>query len=126
MRIKPALAKPFFDHKTQRKWAQISPDELPGDPFQYWAQEGVCGVFHPMPWPGIWMAHYGVLPDAWGHTKGPARAILKDFWDAEQPDLIIGWTEENNRAALAFSKRIGFTITGRMASGVIMQEWQSC
>lgn len=124
MRITLEDARQYFQHHTQQKWAGIAPDDLPGEPFQYWANGGVCGVFHPDHWPGVWMAHYGVKPEAWGRATEPAKAILNAFWEAEKPRLIIGWTDEANRAALAFAKRIGFTVTGRMSVGIIMQEWQ--
>ena len=106
----------------------ITPETLPDNPlFQYWADSGVCGVFHPGNWPGVWMAHYGVKPEAWGKTKAPALRILRAFWGAEKPELIIGWTKESNRAALAFARRLGFQVHGEMdlpSGKVIEQSWR--
>ncbi|KII11260.1 GNAT family N-acetyltransferase [Phaeobacter sp. S60] len=124
-RISVDQAREFFHHKSQQKASDITPEDLPGGDFQYWACDGVCGAFHPDHWPGVWMAHYGVKPEVWGRTVQPARAILRAFWMAERPQLIIGWTAENNRAALSFSRRLGFRETGKMtldSGNVIMKE----
>lgn len=106
----------------------ITPETLPDDPaFEYWACEGVCGVFHRVAWPGVWMAHYGVKPATWGNTRQPALRILRAFWGSVQPGLIIGWTRADNRAALAFAKRLGFRVHGEMDlpdGKVIEQSWR--
>lgn len=126
-RITRDEAKAFFAHPSQQRGAKITPDALPDEGFQYWACGAVCGAFHAMPWPGVWGAHYGVKPDAWGHTKEPSLAILRAFSEAQRPALIVGWTDSRNRAAVAFARRIGFVETGRMAlpdHQVIMQEFR--
>lgn len=69
------------------------------------------------------MAHYAVKPEAWGKAVSPARSVLNAFWQAEKPDLIIGWTDEKNRQALSFAKRLGFREIGTMHNGVVTQEW---
>lgn len=127
-RITVDEAREYFSHPSQQKGAQITPDALPGDPFEYWACGGVCGVFHPDHWPGVWMAHYGVMPWAWGRTTKPARAILQTFCDTHDPAQIIGWTDAANRAALSFARRIGFRETGRISlpdGAVVMTEFRT-
>lgn len=126
LRISVDEARAYFAHASQQK-ANCAPDSLPDEGFQYWADGGVCAVFHQAHWPGVWMAHYGVKPEAWGRTTSPAKAILTAFWQAQQPSLIIGWTNHDNRAALSFAKRIGFIETGRMVldnETVIQQSWR--
>lgn len=126
-RISADSARAYFAHKSQQIHARVKPEELPDEGIEYWECGGVCGLFHMAMWPGVWMAHYGVKPEVWGHTLEPARAILSAFWDAENPELIIGWTLEENRAALAFAKRLGFAPYGKMnlpSGPVILQEWR--
>ena len=129
MNVTPLLAadaRPFFDHPTQRRGASVDPAELHDNGILYRACGPVCGAFHAAPWPGVWMAHYGVKPEAWGQARDPARAILRAFWDEMQPARIVGWTKESNRAAIAFARRIGFTVDGRLdlqGGAVIMQGW---
>lgn len=127
MKISVDEAREYWSHHTQQEKSFIHPDDLPDDEaFQYWAQGGVCGAFHLAPWPNVWMAHYAVKPEVWGKAAGPAKAILGAFWAEEQPELIIGWTDETNRAALAFARRIGFKENGRMnlpSGAVVMQEY---
>lgn len=98
-----------------------------GDAFQYWSCGPICGVFHRTFWPGVWMAHHGCKPEGWGKATEPARKALLAFWDAETPQLVTGWTEASNRAAVAFARRVGFQEDGRLSlpSGdVIMQSWR--
>lgn len=113
-------ARDFFADPSQHVLG-TTPDNLP-DWAEYWACEGICGVFHRAPWPDVWMAHYGVKPEYRGQYVAPAKAILRAFWDAHKPNRIVGWTEESNRAALAFNRRIGFSQDGAFP-GVIMQGW---
>lgn len=124
MRITPDEASAYFAHPSQH--GNLPFDDLPGEPFEYWATGGVCGVFHPTFWPGVWMAHYGVKPEVWGRTQEPAKAILAAFHAAREPLLVIGWTDAKNRAALAFCKRLGFQEMGTMpvGDGVVMTRWK--
>jgi RimJ/RimL family protein N-acetyltransferase len=121
VRITADEAREYFAHPSQK--TGIDPDNLPGDPVQYWAEGGVCGLFHPSFWPDVWMGHYAVKPEVWGKTIEPARAILLEFWEAASPQLIIGWTDQNNRQALKFARRLGFKEIGTMRNGVVTQEW---
>lgn len=119
-------AREYFADRSQQQASRITPETLPDEGFEYWADEGVCGAFHKAPWQGVWMAHYGVKPEQWGRTTEPARRILRAFWAHHQPERIVGWTLESNRAALAFARRIGFEIDGRMdlVEPVVMQGWR--
>jgi hypothetical protein len=127
VRITVHEARGYFAHVSQQAKSDISPDDLPEDGVQYWADSGVCVALHQAHWPRVWMAHVAVNPAAWGHTKEPALRILDAFWKAEAPELIVGWTSESNRAALAFARRLGFVEYGRMdlpSGGVICQKWR--
>lgn len=128
MRISVDEARAYFTHPSQQKASKIMPEALPDHPsVQYWATGGVCGVFHPAHWPAVWVAHYGVRPEAWGRAVKPAKAVLRAFWAANEPELIIGWTDESNRAALAFARRLGFRVHGEMdlpGGKVIEQNWR--
>jgi RimJ/RimL family protein N-acetyltransferase len=126
MRITVDDARAYFAHPSQQRASMIDADDLPAEGVEYWAKDGVCGLFHPANWQGVWMAHYGVKPEAWGHAIAPAKAILTAFWNEKQPARVIGWTKESNRAALAFARRLGFTVDGRMdlPEPVIMQGWR--
>lgn len=126
MRITVDQAREYWGDKSQQDKSMIFPDDLPDDEaFQYWAIDGVCGVFHRAAWPGVWMAHYGVKETAWGKTVDAAKSVIGEFWAAESPEAIIGWTAETNRQALSFAKRLGFKENGRMmlkSGAVVMQE----
>jgi hypothetical protein len=106
----------------------ITPDMIQGDGVQFWACGPICGGFRRGPWPGVLMADYGVKPEGWGRLAEPARAILDAVWREYKPNAIAGWTDSRKRAALAFSKRIGFRRCGEMAledgATIIMQEWR--
>lgn len=127
MKITVDEARDYFQHVSQQKGNGVTPDELPDhDGLVYYAHGGVCVLFHIAHWPGVWMAHVAVKPEAWGRTVIPGRKILNKFWNDESPTLILGWTDQNNRAALSFARRVGFTEIGTMQTGVVMQEWTPC
>lgn len=128
MKISVDEARAYFDHETQRRASMITPEKLPEHGVVYYATGGVCGCFHDAHWPGVVMAHYGVLPKAWGHTVPAGRAILRQFSADYDPQAIIGWTDESNRAALAYARRLGFEEYGRLeleSGTVIKQRWKS-
>lgn len=114
----------FFADPSQQLM-DIRPDTLPDEGFEYWACGSVCGVFHAAMWPNVYAAHYGVKPEAWGRSTGPAKAVLQAFWD-NTPGIerIIGWTPESRRHAISFARRLGFSVDGTMdlpSGRVIMQ-----
>lgn len=124
MRITAAEAEAYFAHPSQRKAAMLD-GPLP-DVCEYRAQDGVCGAFHLALWPDVWMGHIGVLPQSWGQVEPAAMAILRDFYEEQQPDRIIGWVKERNRAMLALCRRLGFEIDGRLplSEPVVMLGWR--
>ena len=126
MRIQLDQARDFWSHSSQHVMG-ITPETLPDDGFEYWANGPVCCVFHAAHWPNVWMVHYGMKRDGIGRYVEPAKEILMEFWQQKQPDRIIGWTDATNRAALAFAKRCGFVKDGEMklvTGTVVMTGWR--
>jgi hypothetical protein len=118
----------YFAHPTQIKASMIEPDQLPEVGFDYWASGDLCGAFHKAHWPDVWMGHFATKPTGWGNNIKHGKAILNAFWADQQPTLIIGWTPARNRAALAFTRRLGFELMGEMPlpdGKIIMQGWKS-
>lgn len=125
MRITRDQAKTYFTTKTQLRGLK-SADDLPESGVEYRAIGPVLGLFHCAPWPRVWMGHFAVKPEGWGSTIAPAKQILIEFWEEVQPDRIIGWTDKSNRAALSFTRRLGFVVDGEMplpGGHVILQGW---
>lgn len=108
MRISPAEAEAFWEHPTQRRAAMLD-GPLP-DAF-YHAVGGVCGAFHWV-WPGVLMGHIGVKPAVWGFALKPAQDVLQEAWAEHQPDRVVGWVKESNRAMCRFTERLGFERDG--------------
>lgn len=128
MKIDVEAAREYFAHPSQHVDG-TSPDNLPVAGVHYYAIGPICGAFHLVFQPGVFMAHYGVKPEGWGRLIEPARAILGHAWDDLGAERFIGWTDETNRAALAFARRLGFTRDGVLPlSGrtIIMQGWTLC
>ena len=121
-RIKVEDARQFWADKSQR-FHHDNTDFLPAVGFEYWACGPICGAFQTMPWPGIFMAHYGVKPEGWGQLIKPAQAVLRAFCEAHGAKRIVGWTDSRNRAAIAFALRVGFVIDGEMP-GIVMTGWE--
>ena len=114
-----AEAAPYFWHPyhgdiTEEGWMTFR------------ALDGVCGAFHQHLWPGVWMGHLGVLKEARGRAVEPAKAILHSFAAEVGAERIIGWVREDNRAALAMCRRVGFEIDGRLplAEPAVMLGWR--
>lgn len=125
MRITVEQARGFFVDPSQQIMG-ITPEKLPEAGFEYWAQGAVCWAFHLAPWPGVWMAHFAMKPEGWGRSVEDARAVLCEFWAEKKPGRLIGWTPASNRAALAFTRRLGAVRDGvlPMPDGeIIMQGW---
>lgn len=112
MRITADAAREYFSHPTQiRKGGD--PANLPAWA-AYYAERGVCLLFHPMPSDGLWMVHIGVIPSAWGSVTGPARELMAEAWADLKMQRIVAWAPDTNRAVAALCKRIGFEIDGRL------------
>lgn len=128
-RVSVEDARSFFEHKSQQIFG-ITPQNLPETGCEYWVSGGLCVALHGQAWPGVYMAHYGAKPEFWGRLVEPAKDILAAFWAEKEPQRIIGWTAEGNRPALAFARRIGFEIDGKLklpSGNVIMQgysQWE--
>lgn len=128
MKITVDEAREYFAHVSQQKASMITPDKLPENGVVYYAQGGVCLMFNDAHWPGVAMVHCAVNQDAHGAAVEPARAIIAEFIDDYQPQAIIAWLDEKNRAAIAYSRRVGFQDCGRFelpSGGVIQQEFQA-
>ena len=110
MKITATEAKPFFEHKSQR--ARFAPDDLHDNGLLFYADGPVCGVGHYGFESGVWMVHYGMKREGLGRYDKHIMNVLNEFWDDVDAKLIIGWTPESNRLALAIAKRAGFRITG--------------
>ena len=125
MRISAAEAQKYFEHPSQQLGG-LDPKDLPDAGFHYFASDLICGVFHLVSDPGIFMSHYGAIPEGWGSLASPAVSILYEAWSELDAQRFIGWTEMNNKAALAFAKRLGFVIDGGMPlkdKVMVMQGW---
>lgn len=125
MRITLDDAREYFAHPSQHLFG-ITPETLPDEGFEYWANGPICVIFHQAMWPRVWAAHYAVKPEGWGGCVDPAKAVLRLFWASRDVERIIGWTEERNRLACAFARRVGFEVDGRLdlpGGAVVMQGW---
>lgn len=120
-------ARAYFAHPSQQLYG-VTPENLPDEPFEYWAKDGICGVFHPAPAARVWMVHFAAKPECWGHLVAPSREVLAAFWAAKNPERIVGWTPVHLRAALALSRRVGFVEDGRLpllSGEIIMSGWRA-
>lgn len=113
MQITREAAEAFFTHPSQRKAAMLD-GPLP-DHAVYYAGQAVCLAFHDMPWPRVIGVHIGVKPEAWGRIDAETLGLLTEVWREYQPDRIVAWIKESNRAACALARRVGFELDGRMA-----------
>lgn len=122
MKITVDEARPYFAHKSQQSFG-ITENDLP-DWMEYRAEGNVCLAFQSMPWPGVWMVHIMVKPDAWGNTTDPAKRLLHAFWNEAQAAHVVTWIPTNNRAAIALARRVGGRLEGQMANGIDMYGWR--
>ena len=122
-------AREFFADPSQQIFG-ATPDTLPEDDcVQYWIDGPLCAVFHPAPWPDVWMAHYALKPEGKGRGVEPAKRLLRAFCEAEKPVRIVGWTQASNRLAVAFARRCGFVVDGVLpleSGDVLMQGYEPC
>lgn len=125
MKINAKQAQEYFKDPSQRLGG-LDPKDFHDDGLIFYADGPVCGVAHYGFERGVWMMHYGVKPEGRGRYDKHMLSILNEFWDAVDAKLIIGWTPESNRKALAIAKRLGFTITGYLdlEDRIVMQEWK--
>ena len=122
MRIPVEAARSYWAHRSQQIMG-ATPDALPDEGFEYWADGDVCLAFHQAHWPGVWMVHIAVRPQAWGSTQMPVQRLLRAFWHAKQPLRIVAWVQDSNRSTLALARRCGFADDGAFA-GVRMIGWR--
>ena len=113
-------ARAYFAHPSQH--VRVTPEELP-DSCEYWADGGVCLVFHTTAAADVWMVHIGVKPEAWGNTAKPAMRILQAFWRKKQPRRIVAWIDDHRRAAIALARKVGMVTDGQFP-GTIMLGWR--
>lgn len=131
-RISVSAAREFFVHPSQQTFG-ATPDNLPGDPFLYYASGPFCGVAHPGPLRAVWIVDYAVKPEGWGHLVEHARNVLRLHWSLHNPASLMGFTRTDLRPALAFMRRVGFvpvgTVTAENGDFVISQfgekQWAS-
>ncbi len=125
MRITVDEARKYYAHPSQCILG-ASPEKLPEDGVEYWAQGPLCLTFHRAAWPGVYMVHCAAMPEGRGRLVEPGLALLRGFWDEKQAVRIIGWTPKSCRAAVAFARRCGFVEDGRFPvkdDEIIMQGW---
>ena len=129
MRITREEARAYLDHPSQLRGHRLqSPDDIPWDGFEYWADGPVCLIFHPGPWVGVWMVHVAAKPEGWGKIEVPTLGLLRAFAQTKGASRIIAWMDERNRAVLAFARRLGFVEDGRMRVGnaeIAMYGWET-
>ena len=121
MRITVDEARAYFAHPSQQVLG-ASPETIPEQGVEYWADGPVCIALHGTAHPDVWMAHLAVMPDARGRLVEPAKRILTAFWVEHQPRRIVAWIEEHRRAAIAFAHRLGAVEHGRIP-GTVMMDW---
>ena len=126
MRVGVEAARPYFAHPSQQVMG-ITPETLPGEPFEYWAEGPLCIVAHQVPHPGLWMVHFAAKPEGRGRLIEPAKRLLHEIWADKQPKRLIGWTPVRFRAACAAIRRVGFVTDGILPlpdGDVVMSGWR--
>ncbi len=115
-------AREYAKHPSNHEFGFTHEDLT--DTFLYYANAGVCVAFHPMPWPGVWMAHLFARPEVWGKTKDGLCVCLAEFWDAICPEHLIAWVPPHRRLAKSLIRRIGGRLEGTMANGIETYGWR--
>lgn len=118
-------ARPFFAHRSQRIHG-ITPETLPDEGFQYWAQGNLCLCVHPAMFPGVWGAHVAAMPQGWGSLDAELVAVQREIWRALEPVRLVGWVETWRRPVLALARRCGWVEDGRFAAKdteIVMIGW---
>lgn len=121
MKITAAEARAYFAHPSQHVLG-ATPETIPDEGLEYWADGPVCLIFHETAHPDVWMVHLAVKPEGWGHLVDPTRRLLAEFWQAKQPRRIVTWIEEHRRAAVALATKAGGVIDGQFP-GTVMMGW---
>lgn len=120
MRITVDEARAYFAHPSQQ--VGVTPDDLPEDGVEYWADGPVCLIFHGTAAVDVWMVHLAVKPEGYGQLIEPTRRILAAFWAEKKPKHIVAWIEDHRAAAIAFARKVGLTEDGRFP-GTVMLGW---
>lgn len=115
-------AREYAAHPSNHEFGHTHEDLT--DAFIYYANGGVCLAFHPMPYPGVWMAHVFAKPETWGNTAGATIDCLNEFWAAIEPEHLIAWVAPRRRHAAALIRRIGGIREGVMANGIEAYGWR--
>ena len=126
MKISVDAAREYFSHPSQQVLG-ITPDALPDDGFDYWADGALCVVAHIAPHPGLLMVHFAAKPEGRGFLVPSGRRILREIWEEKRPKRLIGWTPVRFRAACAFASRLGFETDGILPlpdGDVVMSGWR--
>ena len=125
MRIDAERAKEYFKDPSQRIGG-LDPDAFHDDGLLFYASGPVCVIAHYGFEPDVFMVHYGVKPEGLGKYDTHMESLLVELWEDQKAALIIGWTPESNRKALAIAKRVGFKVTGYLdlKDRIVMQEWK--
>lgn len=123
MKISAREAADYFRHPSQQIFG-LDPDFLPDAGFHYHADGHLCGVFHLGPYPDVYFGHYGMRPEGRGVSVEAGKRILREFAAQSGAVAIVGWTDTDNRAALAFNRRMKFENRGEIAPGITEQVWR--
>lgn len=73
------------------------------------------------------MVHFAAKPEGMGALVPHAKALMREFWEAKQPERLIGMTPVRLRAAVAFVRRVGFVQDGILPlpdGDVVVSGWR--
>ena len=120
MQISVDEARGYFAHPSQQ--IGVTPETLPEDGVEYWADGDVCLIFHETAAGDVWMVHLAAKPEGMGHLVEPTQRVLAEFWAAKHPRRIVTWIDEHRRAAIALAKKAGGVVDGQFP-GTVMLGW---